>query len=257
MRLIQNKNTIAARLFFITALVMSGIILAANTHAATDTDQDGLTDEAETSLYATDPALADTDADGYNDKTEIDNGYSPRFAAKKLIDTDSDKDYLPDAWEIALGTGLMEPDSDGDKFLDGTEVRAGFDPLNPSPQAKLAKVINVNLKTQWLAYSIGGQTLEQFPISSGLPGTPTPTGEFSVLTKRDIVNYRGSNYNYPNTKWNLRFAWGKGFAYYIHGAYWHNNFGKPMSHGCINVSYANMERLYDWAQVGTKIIIST
>ena len=28
-----------------------------------------------------------------------------------------------------------------------------------------------------------------------------------------------------------------------------------MSHGCVNVSYANMEPLYWWAQVGTKVLI--
>jgi lipoprotein-anchoring transpeptidase ErfK/SrfK len=43
--------------------------------------------------------------------------------------------------------------------------------------------------------------------------------------------------------------------YYIHGAYWHHNFGHPMSHGCINVAYANMEGLYNWADVGTPITI--
>ncbi|MDP3985970.1 MAG: L,D-transpeptidase, partial [Candidatus Veblenbacteria bacterium] len=54
-----------------------------------------------------------------------------------------------------------------------------------------------------------------------------------------------------------RFAWGKGYSYYIHGAWWHNNFGKPQSHGCVNVAYEHMERLYTWAQVGTKVIISS
>ena len=48
------------------------------------------------------------------------------------------------------------------------------------------------------------------------------------------------------------FKKGKGFNYYIHGAYWHNKFGKQMSHGCVNVSYANMEGLYQWAEKGDK-----
>ena len=42
---------------------------------------------------------------------------------------------------------------------------------------------------------------------------------------------------------------------HIHGAYWHNNFGKRMSRGCINVSYKEMEPLYNWARVGTIINI--
>ena len=223
--------------------------------AATDTDSDGLTDEQEINIYATDPNLTDTDADGYSDNQEIEHGYSPRFFVKKMTEADSDQDYLPDAWELSLGTGIMEPDSDGDKYLDGTEVLAGFDPLNPDSSAKLEKLISVDLTKQQLSYSFGGKTLEKFLISGGLPGTTTPRGEFEVITKRDLVNYQGPNYDYPNTKWNLRFAWSQGFSYYIHGAWWHNNFGEPQSHGCVNVSYDNMERLYEWAQVGTKIII--
>ena len=240
----------------ICASVLGSLIIATPISAATDTDNDGLTDDEEINIYATDPKLADTDGDSFDDKTEIEHGYSPRFFDKKLTEVDSDNDYLPDAWELALGTGLMEPDSDGDKYLDGTEVRAGFDPLNSDPNAKLEKLISVDLTKQQLTYSFGGKALETFSISSGLPGTLTPQGQFAVITKRDLVNYRGTNYDYPNTKWNLRFAWGQGFSYYIHGAYWHNNFGKPMSHGCVNVSYDNMERLYDWAQIGTKITIT-
>ncbi|PIY62567.1 hypothetical protein COY93_02865 [Candidatus Uhrbacteria bacterium CG_4_10_14_0_8_um_filter_58_22] len=45
-------------------------------------------------------------------------------------------------------------------------------------------------------------------------------------------------------------------GYYIHGAYWHNLFGKArVSHGCVNVGYADMERLYWWAQVGTRVVV--
>jgi len=243
--------------FFIlfSSIIVGGLIMTTPTSAATDTDSDGLTDEQEINIYATDPNLTDTDADGYSDNQEIEHGYSPRFFDKKMTEADSDQDYLPDAWELSLGTGILEPDSDGDKYLDGTEVLAGFDPLNPDSSAKLEKLISVDLTKQQLSYSFGGKTLEKFLISGGLPGTTTPRGEFEVITKRDLVNYQGPNYDYPNTKWNLRFAWSQGFSYYIHGAWWHNNFGQPMSHGCVNVSYDNMERLYEWAQVGTKIII--
>lgn len=64
-------------------------------------------------------------------------------------------------------------------------------------------------------------------------------------------NADGTTYNYPNTKWNLSFL----PHYYIHGAYWHNNFGHPMSHGCVNVSYNDMEQLYNFVDVGTPVTI--
>lgn len=117
------------------------------------------------------------------------------------------------------------------------------------------KLIIVSLDDQTLVYSQGDQIVGEFKISSGLASTPTPEGEFEVIEKKPKVNYIGPGYNLPNTKWNLMFKENSGGNYYIHGAYWHNNFGKPMSHGCVNVSYANMEPLYNWADVGTKIII--
>ena len=40
-----------------------------------------------------------------------------------------------------------------------------------------------------------------------------------------------------------------------HGAYWHSNFGTPVSHGCINLPVNNAQWLFDWSQVGTSVII--
>ncbi len=42
----------------------------------------------------------------------------------------------------------------------------------------------------------------------------------------------------------------------FHGAYWHDNFGSPVSHGCINLSPADAKWLYDWAWLGERVIIS-
>jgi lipoprotein-anchoring transpeptidase ErfK/SrfK len=174
----------------------------------------------------------------------------------KIAVIDTDKDYLSDAWEKIIGTDSADPDSDGDKFLDGTEVKAGFDPLSQENKT-VPKTIKVDLKTQHLWYYFGDKLLADFPISSGLRSTPTPKGEFTVLDKVLFKRYGGPGYNFdfPNTKWNLHFATKK-LRYYIHGAYWHNKFGRPMSHGCVNVSYANMETLYWFAQTGTKVIIN-
>jgi hypothetical protein len=118
------------------------------------------------------------------------------------------------------------------------------------------KRIEISLDNQTLVYSEGERTIKEIKISSGLKGTPTPVGEFEVLEKIPVVNYVGPGYNLPNTKWNLMFKRNPTGNYYIHGAYWHNKFGQPLSHGCINVSYAEMEALYDWAEPGTKITIT-
>lgn len=220
-----------------------------------DSDGDGLTDDDELGVYFTDPANPDTDGDGYGDGTEINNGYSPRFAAgKRLLEVDSDSDYLNDAWELISGTGLMNADSDGDLYLDGTEVAASYDPLDPRP-VKRDKLIRVDLARQQLTYTFGDKVFGSFLISGGVSSMPTPKGEFSILDKVPVKHYGGAGFDYPNTKWNLHFTTRR-YRYYIHGAYWHDNFGQPMSHGCVNVAYDQMEPLYWWAQLGTRVVIN-
>jgi len=219
-----------------------------------DTDNDSLSDYDEMNVYFTDYQNPDSDGDGYDDGLEITNGFSPRYGdGKKLIQVDSDKDYLNDKWELVLGTGLMNPDSDGDLYLDGTEVAASYDPLDKEIN-KLEKVIKVDIATQTLSYYFDGKLFDSFLISSGVAGMDTPEGEFAILDKIPVKHYGGPGYDLPNTKWNLLFT-KRIYGYYIHGAYWHNNFGHPMSHGCINVDYEHMEPLYWWAQYGTKVII--
>ncbi|MBI5732028.1 MAG: L,D-transpeptidase [Candidatus Magasanikbacteria bacterium] len=221
----------------------------------TDSDNDGLTDEQEIFIYHTDPNNSDTDCDGYKDGAEVENDYSPLVKFEKMFTADFDKDGLVDGAEINLGTDPTNPDSDGDGYFDGLEVEKGYDPLNPAP-VRLEKEIKVSLKEQKLTYFLGGKKINEFLISSGIARLPTPQGEFKILQKKPIVHYQGLGYDLPNTKWNLAFTKnGKGITYFIHGAYWHNKFGQPMSHGCVNVAYKNMEPLYNWAQVGTKVVI--
>lgn len=172
--------------------------------------------------------------------------------------TDRDNDGLWDDWEVILGTDPLNSDTDQDGFKDGQEVNAGYDPLDPS-FVKIGKRIEINLKEQTLAYFFGNKKLDEFSISSGLSRSPTPKGEFTVLVKKPVVYYKGPDYDLPNTKWNLMFKRG-GYPgnFYIHGAYWHKNFGQRMSHGCVNVpyEYAYMGRLYDFAEVGTRVVVT-
>ena len=53
----------------------------------------------------------------------------------------------------------------------------------------------------------------------------------------------GTYYNLPNVPNSMFFHLG----YAIHGAYWHNNFGHTMSHGCVNEPLANAAQIFDWA----------
>ncbi|OGK19422.1 hypothetical protein A2866_01795 [Candidatus Roizmanbacteria bacterium RIFCSPHIGHO2_01_FULL_39_8] len=90
-------------------------------------------------------------------------------------------------------------------------------------------------------------------ISSG-KWFPTPTGEFDIWVKLRATRMSGGvgddYYDLPNVPYVLFFynkdvSQATGFS--LHGAYWHNNFGHPMSHGCVNMRITDAEKLYHWA----------
>lgn len=114
--------------------------------------------------------------------------------------------------------------------------------------------IYVDLTTQMLYAKEGNNIAFSFPISSG-KWYPTPTGDFKIWVKLRYTRMSGGNpaihtyYNLPNVPFTMFFynnqiAKARGFS--LHGAYWHNNFGHPMSHGCVNISISNAEKLYNW-----------
>jgi lipoprotein-anchoring transpeptidase ErfK/SrfK len=63
---------------------------------------------------------------------------------------------------------------------------------------------------------------------------------------------RGADYDLPNVPY-VMFYQGN---YAIHGAYWHYQFGTPVSHGCVNVAVNHASWLFDWASVGTPVVIN-
>jgi L,D-transpeptidase-like protein/thrombospondin type 3 repeat protein len=236
--------------FLITTIIAS-LVLAYNPDVYNDTDNDGLTDHQEKAIYQTFYDNKDTDNDGYNDGQEVANNYSPKQKYLKMYEADTDNDGLNDEWEIKLGSNLMLRDSDGDGYLDGTEVYHGFSPTDPEP-TKINKKIEVSTTKLDLNFYINDILMASMPVSTGKPSTPTPLGEFEIMAKVPVKNYN----NLPNTKWNLHFTTQRGLRYYIHGAYWHDKFGQEtVSGGCVNVRYEDMERLYSFTSIGTPVII--
>lgn len=176
-------------------------------------------------------------------------------AEQDFVIQDSDNDGLSDYDEQNLYyTNPLNPDTDGDGYFDGLELRYSYDPRIFVPK-KIKKRIIVDLSEQMLRYYWDDIKMGEFLISSGRATVPTPLGKFSINTKLPVHTYSGANYYYPNTKWNMRFHGTPPYSYYIHGAFWHDNFGTPMSGGCINVSYDKMEGLYHWAEIGTEVEI--
>lgn len=109
--------------------------------------------------------------------------------------------------------------------------------------------IEVDLAEQTLTAWQGDVAVLYTSISSGLSGTPTVTGRYQIGTKYESQRMRGQDYDIPNVPWVMYFYG----SYAIHGAYWHNNFGVPMSRGCVNASVGDAEFLYYWAPAGTEV----
>lgn len=122
----------------------------------------------------------------------------------------------------------------------------------------LYKYIEVDISDQKLRAYRNGAIDREFLISSGIDKYPTPTGETTISAKILSHDYEWTygpdnpdNYDLPDVPYNLRFR----PRYYIHNAYWHNNFGHKMSHGCVNVNLENAKWIYDWADVGDTVVI--
>ncbi|WP_347276111.1 L,D-transpeptidase [Coleofasciculus sp. FACHB-T130] len=111
--------------------------------------------------------------------------------------------------------------------------------------------IEVNLSKQRLIAWEGGRRVYSVRISSGKRSTPTRVGTFRIQSKHRTARMRGRDYNVPNVPYTMYYSGG----YAIHGAYWHNRFGTPVSHGCVNVPVAQARKLYSFASHGTKVVV--
>ncbi len=108
--------------------------------------------------------------------------------------------------------------------------------------------IEIDLSEQKLYAHEGTRIVYSFPVSTGKPWTPTRVGDFRIWIKLRYAKMSGGsralgNYYYlPNVPF-IQYYDGD---YGLHGAYWHNNFGHTMSHGCVNLSIPDSEKLFYW-----------
>lgn len=176
---------------------------------------------------------------------------------------------------------LWRPYLDGPAPINPETISGTFDPTArtgdfhglsmavPGPGLDLAsnvlgsesdqKHIEVDLTNQRLYAFEGTRKVYDFLISSG-KWYPTPTGTFRIWGKFRYTKMSGGNpalntyYYLPNVPYVMFFAndqvaASRGFS--LHGTYWHNNFGHPMSHGCVNMRTEDAAVLYRWTSPNT------
>ncbi|MCS7220114.1 MAG: LysM peptidoglycan-binding domain-containing protein [Anaerolineae bacterium] len=124
----------------------------------------------------------------------------------------------------------------------------------PEPQPVHApageKWIDINVTTQTLSAYEGDKLVFTTKVSTGTRRYPTVLGKFRIRTKLRSQTMAGPGYYLPNVPYVMYFYAG----YAIHGTYWHNDFGRPRSHGCVNLSIPDAKWLYEWAPIGTLVI---
>ncbi len=101
--------------------------------------------------------------------------------------------------------------------------------------------------------------MRTFLVSAGEPGTPTVLGQYAIKTKVAKQDMRGQNtdgsrYSQTNVQWVNYFHQ----DYAIHGNHWRptSYFGNiNSSHGCVGIVNSDAEWIYNWAPVGTPVIV--
>jgi len=146
-------------------------------------------------------------------------------------------------------------------IIDDSGVQTGYVVADTAPRINVdvsPKSILVDISQERLTAYEYGIPIHTFLVSTAKKGFVTPLGKTSVSDKLLYHDYKWNfgvgnpnNYFVPHVKWNLRIY----DHIYIHWAYWHNNFGHPMSHGCVNANATNMAWIYDWTDVGTPVNI--
>lgn len=170
----------------------------------------------------------------------------PRWPAERQITFKIEPEGL-----LSVGGGTMEQ------------------PLAEHFSTGLDRRIAVYLDTQRAEASENGTVVRSFPVSSGKAGTPTVTGTFYIYSRFVRKTMRSSagpgepgHYIVENVPYAQFFRGG----YAFHGAWWHNAFGRPMSHGCINLSTGRFNArwpnaredagwLWNWAALGVPVTV--
>ena len=220
--------------------------------------------EATQSVETTPEAEATETAEAAPESTEV--------ATEPIVHTVAPGEYLTRianrygvAWEsiaeannitninqIYVGMQLVIPGTE--QYVSNIDVSVPRITENlPDPGAHWGegKEIVVDLSTQMTYAYEDGDLVFSALVSTGLPVTPTVQGEYAIYHRLEAQTMSGPGYYLPNVQWVQYFYSGYGF----HGTYWHENFGEPMSHGCVNLTNEDAEWLYNFGDIGTNVYV--
>jgi len=151
------------------------------------------------------------------------------------------------AWANA---GPLSDDGEFVQLGDGrwaarTDVRLAHRATRPAQVGPDETWIDIDIAEQTAVAYVGDRPVLATLVSTGKRRDPTPIGSFRIYKKKARTTM-ASDRSLPQT-YSVAVPWSMYFldGYALHASYWHDGFGAPRSHGCINLAPADARRLYD------------
>lgn len=168
-------------------------------------------------------------------------------------------------YEVKLTPGILSYQSSSyseKEFIYRFKTRPKFSEkvvskVEITPQIKEGKYIDIDLAHQTLTIFENGQNLGSYKISTGKSSMPTPKGNFTIRNK--VLRAYSSTYHLWMPYWMAFTSMGHG----IHELpEWkggikegESHLGIPVSHGCVRLGVGPAQRVYEWAEIGTPVIV--
>ena len=159
---------------------------------------------------------------------------------------------ISNADQIYAGQTLTIPGVSGNLNTSvGTITSPSVPQFVPDPPTiYVGRQVVVDLSDQMVYAYQDGVLVRSLRVSTGLPGSTTVLGDYKVYHMLESQRMTGPGYDLPGVPYVMYFYQG----YALHGTYWHNNFGHPMSHGCVNMPTPEAEWFYNnFVEIGTPV----
>ena len=172
----------------------------------------------------------------------------------KLVSTETlpNKTFVDLQEEVEYGGKTYMMTTDGGLIRKGVIRFADPQPM-PEDLEPYDRWIDVSLEKQILVAYQGTEPQFITLVSTGKKGTKeesfeTPKGTFRIRSKHVSTTMDGQsdtdgNYSIQDVPWTMFFN----DSIALHGAFWHDGFGRVRSHGCVNLGPADAKWLFDWS----------
>jgi hypothetical protein len=174
--------------------------------------------------------------------TAVGGGVFRQLAARtalSILETAPDRTGKPAAYRIGEG-----------EWIAAADVRV-FQPAPPPPLLEPdERWIDIDLDAQILVAYEGELAVYATMVSTGANATPTQTGVYRMWLKESEADMNGLSgedpYSVATVPWTQFFSPEDDLA--LHTAYWHDQFGRRLSHGCVNLAPRDARWLYFWSE---------